>query len=86
MSQEKVDRYKRYKKNRDKIIRRERMMVRLEIGIAILIAVAFVGWFGWSIYSKVTNKGTSASTVTATEVDMNDYINYVSGLQSSFSQ
>ena len=41
MSQEKVDRYKKEKANREKIMRRERWITRLEV-TAFIVVVSFV--------------------------------------------
>lgn len=55
MSQEKVDRYKQEKANRQKIMKKQKWMHRLEMtGIAVVCA-AFVGWVGFSIYAKATD-------------------------------
>ena len=50
MSQEKVDRYKREKANRQKIIKKQKRMHRLEMAGLGLLAAAFVGWIGFSVY------------------------------------
>ena len=66
MSQAKVDRYKEEKKNRAKIMakeKREWMMVKLGGG---LLAVVLVGWIGASVYYNATNK---PETATETQVE-----------------
>lgn len=85
MSQKKVDQYKSYKNNRQKVRQHEKRMARVELFFALVIAVAFIGWFAYSIYDTVTHSGDNGSTVEATEIDVNDYLNYVSGLQTSYS-
>ncbi|MDD3339698.1 MAG: hypothetical protein PHS82_12680 [Lachnospiraceae bacterium] len=81
MSQEKVDKYKEYKANKAKILKREKFMHRLEMtGIAI-VCVAFIGWFGFSIYQSVTAKDTSAQSVT--ELDVTAFDEYLSGLSTA---
>ncbi len=84
MSQKKVDQYKAYKQNKAKILKREQRQTRLEIGLFIVIMAAFVGWFGWSVYDKVTAPDPNAA-VTATEVDMNSYSDYIGGLQTGYT-
>ncbi len=84
MSQKKVDQYKHYKKNKDKIMKREKLQERFEIGAFIVIMVAFVGWFGWSVYDKITAPDPNA-VVQATEVDMNAYGDYVADLQTGYN-
>lgn len=50
MSQAKVDRYKEEKKNRAKIIKKEkRQLLAMKLG-ASAVAVALVAWFGVSVY------------------------------------
>lgn len=50
MSQAKVDRYKEEKKNRAKIIKKEkRQLLAMKLG-ASAVAVVLVAWFGVSVY------------------------------------
>jgi len=53
MSQKKVDKYKQQKVNRAKIMKRERLMHRLEMTVIAVVVVALLGWFGFSVYSRV---------------------------------
>lgn len=78
MSQAKVDNYKKNKANRQKIMKKEKIMHRLEmVGIA-LVCVVFVGWIGYSVYAKIDRaQGTAQETV---EFDASAVQNYVSGL------
>ena len=74
MSQEKVDRYKEKKYNRQKLMKREKWVRRLEYTAAALVAAAMVGWFGYSVYEKAQN---SRDPVTY-EMEctaVNDYLN-----------
>ncbi|MCD8103477.1 MAG: hypothetical protein LUF35_00385 [Lachnospiraceae bacterium] len=67
MSQEKVDRYKEEKKNRAKIIKKEKrqwMLTKLAMG---LVGVLVVVWVGFSVYNYT---GTSDDTTT---VDLPTY-------------
>ena len=76
MSQEKVDRYKNYKANKDKILKREKHIRRLEYTAAIVVAVALVGWFGWSIYQKAADpSGKPAVEYTMDTTAVDDYVN-----------
>ncbi len=50
MSQEKVDRYKKEKANRKQIMRKQRMMNLVRKGVLTLVALALVGWLGYSAY------------------------------------
>ena len=50
MSQAKVDRYKQEKKNRDKIIKKEkRQLAAMKAGVSV-VAIALVAWVGVSVY------------------------------------
>ncbi|MGI6006211.1 MAG: hypothetical protein ACOX8E_01805 [Ruminococcus sp.] len=72
MSQEKVDRYKEYKANKQKIWKKEKRVRRLEYAAAVVVAVVLVGWFGISIYQKTTNSGDQPAeqyTLDTTAVD-----------------
>ncbi len=84
MSQKKVEAYKEYKKNKAQILKREKLIRRVEYGIIIGVCCVFVGWFGFSVYKSATRKDVSAEAVQATELDMSQYEEYVEGLQSSF--
>ena len=48
MSQEKVNRYKKDKANRQKIMKREKIIRRLEITIAAVVVVGLLIWFTFS--------------------------------------
>ncbi len=50
MSQEKVDRYKKDKANRKKIMRKQRIMSVVRKLILAAAALALVGWLGYSAY------------------------------------
>ena len=74
MSQAKVDNYKKSKANRQKIMKREKIMHRLEMVCIALVCVVFVGWIGYSVYAKIDR---AQETV---EFDASAVQNYVSGL------
>lgn len=50
MSQEKVDRYKKEKANRKKIMRREKIMSVVRKAVLTVAALAMIGWLGYSAY------------------------------------
>lgn len=52
MSQKKVDAYKQEKANRAQIIKREKMIAKIEKAAAIVICIAAVGWIGFSVKDK----------------------------------
>ena len=51
MSQAKVDRYKEEKKNRKKIMAKEKRMRIAGYDAGCLVAVGIIGWVGYSGYS-----------------------------------
>ena len=64
MSQAKVDNYKKNKANRQKMMKKEKFLHRLEMVGITLVCVVFVGWIGYSIYAKVERaQGTTQETV-----------------------
>lgn len=86
MSKKKVEAYKEYKKNKEQILKREKLIKRIEYGVIIAICCVFVGWFGFSIYDSATHKNASTEIPQAVEVDMNAYQDYVNGLQTTFTE
>ena len=53
MSQEKVDRYKKEKANREKIMRRERWITRLEVTAFVVVLATLIGWFSAVSYTHL---------------------------------
>lgn len=80
MSQAKVDRYKEEKRNREKIMKKQKMEWMLtKVGLAVF-GVAIVGWAGFSVYQNVTS---TPKTVTVTEnytVNTSSLDDYLNGL------
>ena len=64
MSQAKVDRYKEEKKNRKKIMAKEKRMRIAGYVAGCLVAVGIIGWAGYSGYSAYEANIPSAATVT----------------------
>ena len=78
MSQAKVDKYKKDKANRKKIMRREKIeRMAWSIG-GTIVALAIVGWVGFSVYHN--SQGTSTETsYTSVNLDATqDYLNTLS--------
>ena len=85
MSQKKVDQYKEFKKNREKIYAKEKRAKKIEVGVATAVAVLIVGWFGFSIYQSATRPAESADgTAQTTVVDYTAYDSYISGLELNY--
>ena len=83
MSQEKVDRYKKEKANREKIMRRERWITRLEVTAFVVVLATLIGWFSVAVYqNSVAEKKANRTRVTRT---MNVFFidNYLSEINTS---
>ena len=79
MSQAKVDRYKQEKANRKKTMKKEKLKRTLSTGCAAIVAVAVIGWVGYSAYGYF--HASDKDTAVQTEVDLsaiNDYMTDVS--------
>lgn len=83
MSQAKVDRYKEEKKNRAKIMAKEkRQAAAWKIG-GTVCALALCVWLGSSVYSTVTNRGaqeTEATPAVSYTVNTSALTDYINGL------
>ncbi len=87
MSQKKVDHYKEYKRNRAKILKREKMMRRVEIGAIAAVCLALLIWFGISAVTTVQKNAEAAAAEKAAapiELNVDGYMDYISGLQVSY--
>lgn len=80
MSQKKVDYYKASKNTRSKAARKEKIIDRLEILAWVLIAVAMIGWIGYSAYAKIA--ATDTETVVQTTFDDSALSSYINGLSA----
>lgn len=76
MSQQKVDKYKKEKYSRKKQLAREKRMRIIYSAAGALVAVAIVGWIGFSVYSRVQ----ADKPVSYTEVNMDAINDYMSSL------
>lgn len=76
MSQQKVDRYKQEKANRQKLLKKQKREILVLKIAGSLIALALVGWMGYSVYDMV-----HVETAETYEVDiapLDDYMNSLS--------
>ena len=73
MSQEKVDRYKQEKANRKQIMAREKRMHRISVLCGWVLALAIVGWAGYSAYNVYENSK-PVETIYANLDSINDYM------------
>lgn len=79
MSQEKVDKYKKDKASRKKIMRKERAMSIVRKAILTLAALALVGWLGYSAYDIYdSNQERSVA-----EVNFDSVTEYLNGLSET---
>ena len=76
MSQAKVDRYKEQKKNRKKIMRREKIASVLRKCAGTVVALAVLGWLGYSAVSMYQKN----QPVSYTEVNITAISDYIRSL------
>ena len=81
MSQEKVDFHKEQKRNRRKIMRKEKAMRRLEITVLIVVLAALIGWFSYLVYRNIQSKN-GAANVNATEMHLSAWEEFTQNLNT----
>ena len=84
MSQEKVDRYKEHKKNRKKIMKREKLERALMKLLGGVVCAAVVVWIGYSAVhmTKTSSTDTTAET-TGYVIDTSAIDSYLQSLQTN---
>ena len=82
MSQEKVDLYKEEKKNRKKIMRREKIRTRLTVVAVVVVFGFLIGWFSWAVYNNVKNNQATTAKATTTDLDLSAIESYTTALNS----
>ncbi len=80
MSQKKVDAYKAEKANREKIMKKEKLILTLEKLAALVLCIVAVCWIGYSVYGKVTEAQEDVKTETVMDTSALD--SYLNGLSS----
>ena len=83
MSQEKVDRYKKEKANREKIMRRERWITRLEVTAFVVVLATLIGWFSVAVYQNSVAEKKANRTKETTTMNVTDIQNYLSETDTS---
>ncbi|MDD6194665.1 MAG: hypothetical protein PUB19_07185 [Lachnospiraceae bacterium] len=78
MSQAKVDYNKEQKYNRKKLVKKQKRARVLGTIAATLVAVALIGWVGFSTYSKYEEQ--KEATITKLTLDSSALSDYTSGL------
>ena len=85
MSQEKVDRYKKEKANREKIMRRERWITRLDVTAFVVVLAALIGWFSMAVYQNSVAEKKANRTTETTTMNVTDIQNYLSETNTTSS-
>ena len=80
MSQKKVDAYKAEKANREKIMKKEKLILNLEKLAALVLCIVAVCWIGYSVYGKVTADQVTETTETVMDTSALD--GYLNGLSA----
>ena len=83
MSQEKVDRYKKEKADREKIMRRERWITRLEVTAFVVVLAALIGWFSMAVYQNSVAEKKANRTTETTTMNVTDIQNYLTNTNTS---
>lgn len=78
MSQEKVDRYKKEKANRKRIMRKQKIMGIVRKGVLTLVALALIAWLGYSAYD-VYESGKERVVAEVNYDAVTDYLNSLTG-------
>ncbi len=76
MSQKKVDQYKKEKANRKQTMRKERVMGVVRTCAVTVVALALVGWLGFSAYNSYMSNQERPTV----EINYDAVTNYMSGL------
>ena len=79
MSQAKVEQYKKDKKNRAKIMRKEKMSRVLTAFLGVVVVAAIGVWIGFSVYQK--QKADALENIQYTDINLsalNDFQNSIS--------
>lgn len=74
MSQEKVDRYKKEKANRKQLMRKQKLMGIVRKSILTLVALALIGWLGYSAYD-LYESGKDRVVAEVNYDSVSDYLN-----------
>lgn len=78
MSQKKVDYHKEQKHNRKKLVKQKKAKQAAAILSGVILAVALLGWVGFSVYNKYEQL--QAETVTKLSVDNSALSDYMATL------
>lgn len=80
MSQAKVDRYKEEKRNRAKIIKKQKIeWMATKVGLS-LVAIVMVAWIGVSVYNGANTQTDTTEELASYTVNTSAIDDYMSGL------
>ena len=82
MSQEKVNRYKEEKANRQKIMKKEKRVRRIEITVAVVALAALVGWFSVAVYKNAKANAEENAEAVVTDLDVSAFDNYINNIDT----
>lgn len=85
MSQKKVDKYKQDKANRQKIMKREKVLRRVEITVAAVVLAALLVWFCIAVYRNSQEKALENADTVTTSLDLTEVDSYINGLTTEAS-
>lgn len=78
MSQKKVDQYKDNKRNRKKIMKKEKRVLILEKLAGVVVCAAIIVWAGFSIYKYAGSNSSTATTSTSVNIEaISEYYNSI---------
>lgn len=80
MSQEKVDKKKYDKAHRESLVRKKKFEEAISIVCVSIIAVAIVGWIGFSIYTKAQQAAAENHVYEYHDIDSSAIQDYISTL------
>ncbi len=75
MSQAKVDRYKEEKRNREKLMKKEKRQTALIKLGGVLVAIVLIGWVGYSVYGSFIKGNIPAKTYSVDAASLDDFMN-----------
>ena len=74
---------KRKKANREKIMRRERWITRLEVTAFVVVLATLIGWFSVAVYQNSVAEKKANRTTETTTMNVTDIQNYLSETNTS---
>ena len=85
MSPKRVDEYKGQEKNRQKIMRKEKIVRRLEILAIVVVLGGLIAWFSTAVYRQTKAEAEANQSSSTIDMNLTDIQNYLSDLSSDTS-